>query len=136
MTLDSTPVVLVVDDDRTQVALVSSVLKKAGFRVLSADSPTRTVAVLDAAGEARRGISLLVTDLDMPDMDGLTLAAELVRKHPTLKVLYITAHPDGLFKKTHELKPNEAFLEKPVSAQLLREAVNLLLREAERPFGS
>jgi len=50
-----------------------------------------------------------------------------VTKHPALKVLYLTAHSDALFQHTHVLRPHEAFLEKPVSAHALREAVNLLL---------
>jgi CheY-like chemotaxis protein len=48
--------------------------------------------------------------------------------HPDLKVLYVTAQADELFRQTHELHGHEAFLEKPVSVQRLREAVTLLLR--------
>jgi DNA-binding NtrC family response regulator len=121
------PVVLVVDDDRVQVALVTAVLRKAGFRVLSASSPIDALAALKVADEAIQGISVLVTDLDMPGMSGVAFAAEMVTRHPGLKVLYLTAKADALFQDTHALQPHEAFLEKPVSAQLLREAVNLLL---------
>ena len=121
------PVVLVVDDDQIQVALVTAVLRKAGCRVLSATSPLLALEALEVAGQARQGISLLITDLEMPGMSGLALASEMVSKHPKLKVLYLTAHADALFQQTHQLKPHEAFLEKPVSAQELREAVNLLL---------
>jgi CheY-like chemotaxis protein len=128
VSLDAFPIVLVVDDDRAQVHLISSVLKNAGFRVLSADSPTQTLETIKAAGDGREGISVLVTDLDMPGMSGLELAEELVKELPGLKVLYLTARSEGLFEGEHALKDNEAFLDKPVSAQLLREAVNLLLR--------
>ena len=57
MTLDAPPVVLVVDDDPGQVAIVTSVLKKAGFRVLSASSG---LAALDVAGDSGVKIYLLV----------------------------------------------------------------------------
>ena len=129
MRLDVFPVVLVVDDDRGQVAIVTTFLKQAGFRVVSANSGILALAALEAAGEASNGISLLVTDLDMPGMSGLTFAGKMVAQHPDLKVLYLTGNADRLFQQRHELKPNEAFLEKPVSAQLLREAVNFLLQE-------
>jgi CheY-like chemotaxis protein len=122
------PVVLVVDDDPIQVALVASVLKTAGFFVLSTNSPLGALAALDVAGEDIKEISVLVTDLDMPGMNGLEFAAELVTRHSDLKVLYLTAHAETLFQRAHVLEPHEAFLEKPVSAQALREAISFLLR--------
>ena len=123
--LEVLPAVLVVDDDRVQLAVVTSVLQKAGFHVLSAGSAR---AALDIARSSTPKICLLVTDMNMPGMSGRVLAAELVTQHPELRVLYITAHADDLFRETRVLDPHEAFLEKPVSAQGLREAVNLLLR--------
>ena len=130
---DLFPVVLVVDDDRGQVLLVTSFLQKAGFRVVSASSAEHALAGLAAAGDASDAISLLVTDLDMPGMSGRTLAAQLMTKHPTLKVLYVTGNADVLFQQGRELGAHEAFLEKPVSAQALREAVNLLLQTPRPP---
>jgi CheY-like chemotaxis protein len=125
---DIFPIVLVVDDDRIQVALLSSMLQRAGFRVVTAPSGDHAIAALKAAGEASsNAISLLVTDLDMPGIDGRQLAADMLKKHPALKVLYVTSNPDGLFVPGQLLGPNESFLEKPVSPQNLREAVNFLL---------
>jgi two-component system cell cycle sensor histidine kinase/response regulator CckA len=124
---DLFPIVLVVDDDRIQVTLLTSLLKKYGFRVVSAPSGDHAIAALKAAGEASNAISLLVTDLDMPGINGRQLAADMLKKHPKLKVLYVTANPDGLMAPGQMLGPNESFLEKPVAPQLLREAVNFLL---------
>ena len=129
--MDVLPVVLVVDDDPGQVALVASVLKKAGFHVLSASS---AIAALDVAAGSGARIYLLVTDLNMPNMSGLALAAELVTRHPQLKVLYLTAHANELFRETHVLKPHESFLEKPVSAHGLLEAVYFLLQPSLSTF--
>jgi two-component system cell cycle sensor histidine kinase/response regulator CckA len=134
MTLDIFPVVLVVDDDRGQLAILASVLQNAGFRVLSANSALAALAALDVRGAANEELAILVTDLDMPGMSGRALAAELVTKHPKLKVLYVTANADALFRQGRELEAHEAFLEKPVSAQELREAVNVLLRPSSTPF--
>jgi CheY-like chemotaxis protein len=127
MTLAVLPVVLVVDDDLGQVAIVTSVLRKSGFRVLSASSG---LDALDIAGRSDERIYLLVTDLNMPNMSGLALAAKLIIKEPELKVLYLTADANELFRQAHVLKSHEAFLEKPVSAHGLREAVYFLLRQA------
>jgi FixJ family two-component response regulator len=133
MPMADSPVVLVVDDDRGQVVLVTSLLQKAGFRVVSASSADQAVVGLAAAGKASEAISLLITDLDMPGMSGRTLAAQLMARHPTLKVLYVTGNADVLFQQGRELGANEAFLEKPVSAPALREAVNLLLQTRRPP---
>jgi CheY-like chemotaxis protein len=127
MTLAVLPVVLVVDDDLGQVAIVTSVLRKSGFRVLSASSG---LDALDIAGRSDERIYLLVTDLNMPNMSGLALAAKLIIKEPELKVLYLTADANELFRQAHVLQSHEAFLEKPVSAHGLREAVYFLLRQA------
>lgn len=130
MSDDIFPVVLVVDDDRGQVALITSFLQKAGFRVVSAASGVIALKALEAAGEASNEIALLVTDLDMPGMSGRTFAGEMRKKHPALKVLYVTGNADELFRQGGMLGPREAFLEKPVTSHLLREAVNLLLHSA------
>jgi two-component system, cell cycle sensor histidine kinase and response regulator CckA len=124
---DGLPIVLVVDDDRGQVALLSAFLKQSGFRVLSAPSADAALAALAKAGDASKGISLLVTDLDMPGMNGRVFARRMRRQHPAIKVLYVTANPDDLFPPGQLLDANEAFLEKPVSRELLREAINLLM---------
>ena len=130
--LDFFPIVLVVDDDRIQVALLTSFLTKAGFRVVSAPSGDHASAALKAAGvHATQAISLLVTDLDMPGRNGRQLAAELLRQHPSLKVLYVTGDAEGLMKPGQMLGPNESFLDKPVTQELLREAANFLLHSAQ-----
>jgi len=124
---DLFPVVLVVDDDRIQVALLSSFLQRAGFHVITAPSGDYATAALKTAGDASNAIALLVTDLDMPGMNGRQLAADMMKQHSALKVLYVTGNADALFAPGVLLGPHEAFLEKPVSQEALREAVNFLL---------
>ena len=110
------------------MAVLTAHLKRAGFRVISAPSGDHAIAALKAAGrDAANAITLLVTDLDMPGRNGRQLAAEMRRQHPALKVLYVTANPDGLFGPGQLLGDGESFLEKPVTPGLLREAVSFLL---------
>jgi CheY-like chemotaxis protein len=131
---DTFPIVLVVDDDPTQVALLTSFLKKAGFRVISAPSGVAALAALETAGDAVREIALLVTDLDMPGMNGRAFANEVRRQHPSLNVLYVSGNAAQLFQSGQILGDGEAFLNKPVTQPLLREAVNVLLyNRASRP---
>src|SRR6266513_2315974 len=99
MASDGFPIVLVVDDNRAQVALVTGLLQKAGFRVLSASSGVAALAALEKAGEASQAISLLVTDLDMPGMSGRAFATQMKRANPNLRVLYVTSNPAILFQQ-------------------------------------
>jgi YesN/AraC family two-component response regulator len=63
----------------------------------------------------------------MPELRGDALAASLRRALPDIKVLYFTGFDDELFKEKGMLWAQEAYLEKPVNVQGLREAVSLLL---------
>jgi len=68
-----------------------------------------------------------LTDLNMPGMSGRELAKELRKTHRGLKILYLTAHADDLFGLLNVLDADETFLEKPVTAAALCDAVAMQL---------
>jgi CheY-like chemotaxis protein len=117
--------VLVVDDDPGQLLIVKSLLENAGYRVLTAASGLHALEVMHDLNEP---LLVLVTDVEMPDMNGRVLADELRKTQRDLRVLYLTGHSDQLFAKGALLGDRDAFLEKPVSSAALTEAVRLLLR--------
>jgi hypothetical protein len=69
----------------------------------------------------------LLADLMMPGMPGDEMARQLRHREPDLKILYFTGYSDRLFSERAVLWENEAFLEKPVTANGLLEAVSLML---------
>ncbi|MHC4940349.1 MAG: chemotaxis-specific protein-glutamate methyltransferase CheB [Planctomycetota bacterium] len=73
---------LVVDDSRTVRRILRTVLEEAGFDVLEADNGREALLRLDQAP----GVGLVVTDWDMPEMDGVTLLKNL-RDHPDYRQL-------------------------------------------------
>jgi CheY-like chemotaxis protein/anti-sigma regulatory factor (Ser/Thr protein kinase) len=79
--------VLVVEDSPTQASEVQFLLEDAGYEV-------DTVADgLDAMASLQQRLpNLIVTDLQMPRMDGLALVQSVRRDHPTVPVVLITAH--------------------------------------------
>lgn len=81
------PRILVVDDETTLLETVAEILRSSGYDVLVA---TNGSEALDVARE--QPIGLLVTDLVMPVMDGVTLAERLRTITPELPVLFITGH--------------------------------------------
>jgi len=116
--------VLIVDDEVLMVEFVERVLATAGYtRLMTATSGEAAIDLCFKQGTP----TLLVTDFKMPRMDGDELAAELRRRDPDLKVLYLTGFADTLFRNKEVLWEGEAYLEKPCTITGLLEAVSLLL---------
>jgi len=72
--------VLIVDDSRTMRDMVALTLADAGFQVVQAGDGDEAVGKLASGSKP----DLVVTDLNMPGMDGISLIRE-IRKMPTLK---------------------------------------------------
>ena len=67
--------ILTVDDSKTMRDMVSFTLKGAGFEVLEAEDGVKALSVLD-----RTSVDLVITDINMPNMDGVTLVKQLRAK--------------------------------------------------------
>ncbi|MCB9877831.1 MAG: response regulator [Planctomycetes bacterium] len=81
--------VLVVDDERALRDLMRRVLAAAGYVVFEAEDGEHALSV----AETEWPIDLLITDLVMPRLGGGALAKRLRALHPSLPVLFVTAHP-------------------------------------------
>lgn len=81
------PAVLVVDDEPSLLDSVAQTLRRSGYEVHVASNGAEALEVASAAT-----FGLLVTDLVMPRMDGVTLAERLRLMRPELPVLFITGH--------------------------------------------
>jgi two-component system cell cycle sensor histidine kinase/response regulator CckA len=115
-------VVLVVDDEPGIRALARRILEGGGYGVLEAGNGAEALAVIDS--KAR--VDFLIADLDMPVMRGEEMTRTIRAMRPELRVLYVTAHSELLFKERPELIEGEAFLDKPFTMRGLLEAVSLL----------
>ena len=65
--------VLIVDDERAQVTALSRTLQAEGYSVMGADSGPRALDMLRAAFESTKAFDVVITDLMMPEMDGIGL---------------------------------------------------------------
>jgi two-component system response regulator GlrR len=86
--------ILIVDDDIDLIRLLTFRLQGAGYRVESADSAERALAKLSVSVP-----HLVITDLRMGGMDGMTLFQNIRKTHPALPVIILTAHgniPDAV----------------------------------------
>src|SRR5260370_416911 len=78
-------VITVVDDNPAILQLVAGVLRMQGYRVLEAESGAEA---LDAAEHHDKPVDLLLTDIDMPGMDGISLWQEVRERWPETKVVF------------------------------------------------
>jgi CheY-like chemotaxis protein len=121
---DKARTVLIVEDETPIRNLVASVLKKDGYNVLEASSPVEAAQLL---GSDLFNVDLLFADVVMPGMTGPEFAREMMAMRPDLKVVFATGTNHEQVLATMELAPHKFFLQKPYTADQLREAVRVTL---------
>ena len=82
------PIILVVDDEQVIRGLLRVVLQRHGYRVLEASNGAEALVIFD---KHQPEISLLLTDVVMPEIGGVELARKVVMKRPELPVVFISA---------------------------------------------
>src|SRR5437763_767545 len=83
------PTILVADDEEMVLGFIVLVLRKAGFRVLSASGGE---AALKLCQDGAEPIDLALVDSEMPRMDGGQLCARLWSLYPNLRVLFMSGY--------------------------------------------
>ena len=81
----------VVDDDHAIRWVIERALTSAGFMCRCFDG---SQLALDALADSQNQPSVLISDIKMPEIDGLTLLQRIKQQYPTLPVIIITAHSD------------------------------------------
>jgi CheY-like chemotaxis protein/anti-sigma regulatory factor (Ser/Thr protein kinase) len=116
--------VLLVEDDDTVRFLVSRMLESLGYGVFVAASPAEASGLFDLHPEE---ISVLVTDMILPQADGREVAERLTAAAPGLRVLYMSGYTKDALVLRRELSPHFAFIEKPFTLVELGRALQDLL---------
>jgi CheY-like chemotaxis protein len=108
--------VLVVDDSLSILKLVSAVLRARGYRVLEAEDGASAIGLLQGHEGA---VSLVVTDVVMPEVGGLELAVQVRRLLPEARILFMTGYAPrpGLAEEVRE--SGALLLEKPFTPEQL-----------------
>lgn len=116
--------ILLVDDDAYFREYVREVLEMTGVRVLEAADGQAALAV---AASGPSSIDLLLTDVNMPGIDGVGLAHRMRLLHPEIRVRYMSG------SDPHELScPREELIAKPFGVDVLLEWVCHALGVAHR----
>lgn len=116
--------VLVVDDEPSIRNMAAAILARHGYRVLTAADGAEGISLF--APRARE-IRVVVTDLNMPNLDGAAFAAVVQRLNPTVKILAVSGL--GQESQTRPSTPSfaDAFLVKPFRPEALITTVYDLL---------
>jgi len=112
--------VLTVDDSKTMRDMVAFTLRSAGFEVGEAEDGVKALSLLNA-----RSVDLVITDLNMPNMDGITLIQKL-RADPKFRavpILMLTTEGDANKKAEGRAAGATGWLVKPFSPEKLVELV-------------
>jgi CheY-like chemotaxis protein len=80
--------ILVVDDSLAWLRLAREILTAGGYQVQTCQDPREALSLLE---QNLSRIDLVITDLQMPGLDGIELAAELLKINPTLPVVLTSA---------------------------------------------
>ena len=116
--------VLSVDDSRTMRQMVAFTLKNAGLEVIEAEDGVHALQVL---GDDK--VDLIITDLNMPNMDGFGLI-EALRKHEKHKftpILVLTTESEGSKKERGKVAGATGWIVKPFNPEKLIQVVNKVL---------
>jgi len=119
--------ILVVDDNPVNQRLLHHRLSSSGYQVLIAGNGVEALSILKTSAD--QTIQLVILDIAMPEMDGLTLLG-LMRsdeRFRRLPVVMLTASGQDADRQAAEGQGANAFLTKPVSSWELTETVQRFL---------
>jgi DNA-binding response OmpR family regulator len=117
---------MVVDDDPLFLRLVDRIVCAPNWHTLKSDSGA---AALLAAAQHGGPIDLLLTDVVMPDLDGVALAACLREQQPQIRVLFMSGYGSEILARKGLRVAAEQFLAKPLSPTMLRARIRAALGE-------
>jgi CheY-like chemotaxis protein len=118
--------ILIVDDSLVVQRTLRFTLQKSGHQVMSAGNGIQALKFL-----TYHTIDLVIADVTMPEMDGLSLLKEIRARHQyqQLPIVMLTASGESRDQKTAQQEGANSFLTKPISSRQLVETINQLLEQ-------
>jgi len=116
--------VLIVEDDPAFLKLAELILNGLGYMVLTSDTPEGALKMAEKySGE----IELLITDVIMPEMNGLELAERLKALYPNLKRIFMSGYTADVIARHGVLDGKVNFIQKPFSKRDFSKMVRKVL---------
>ena len=117
--------ILIVDDSTSMRTVVKLTLVRAGYDVLEAGDGQEGLAALEKAGK----VHLIVSDVNMPDMDGITFVTKVKQhaRHKFTPVVMLTTEGQDTKKEQGRAAGAKAWIVKPFNPPQLLDAVSKLI---------
>lgn len=116
--------VLVAEDEPDLLALVSNMLEDLGMKVLRASNGNEALAVQD---DYEGKIDLLLTDVVMPELNGVDLADLLKELRPDVNVIFMSGYPAKGQMARVEIPEDAVFIAKPIEYDALVKVIYTIL---------
>lgn len=126
---DGKPLLLLVEDEQTQRELLKALLEADGFRVLAASDGDEALRVFT---EVKDDVSLVITDLRMPGMDGYHLLLAMKQLRPDVMVVVVSGHINPQIEEDLLREGAVAVLQKPLQPRSFLELVQRSMNQ-QRP---
>jgi two-component system cell cycle sensor histidine kinase/response regulator CckA len=116
--------ILLVEDERIVRELAAKMMKRLNYNVLNASNGNEA---LEIAQNYSGIISLLITDVVMPGMNGRQLAERLLQIRPSIKVLFTSGYTENAIAHHGIIEKGLSFIGKPYSARDLSQKIRQML---------
>ena len=115
--------IIVADDNQDLRNSIVSILTEEGYEVSQAENGREVLKLINSS----EPYHLLITDLSMPDVEGLELIRTLTKSHPDLPIVAISGSFEGRFLGVAEQFGVRGTLQKPFKRRPLLDLVNSAL---------
>lgn len=123
---DSRKKVMIVDDDQSIIEILSDMMAIFGHEYVTARDGVEALDVLK-----KHAIDIVITDMMMPNMDGMELLKYINANYPNIKVMVVTGY-DRTFTYTDVIRAGASdFISKPFNTDELEAKINRIVREIE-----
>lgn len=124
-------IAMVVDDETAIRGLVKAILSTSGFQVMEARNGKEALGLIQ---KSDRHVDVVVTDIRMPEIDGVTLAGLVMKSFPNIPVVLMSGYSERGIGSLESPDRRWMFVQKPFLPQTLIGAVHTVLESSHRPM--
>ena len=127
---DRARTVLLVDDDEGVRELLREMLVESGYRVQTAENGRLALEWMECGPQR---VDLLLTDVMMPEMDGVELAEQVAERWPQTAILFMSGYVERTNPRFEDAYRSGAFVEKPFRLESALTRISEVLAETSQP---